>query len=165
VSIKDIYIKDRCNEIESLLTNITSWSNQNQGSELSAHLAAYTSVIITGMLEDCIEYLVSQRVGKLNDNEIKNYVCCNINKHFRNADYSAISGLLKEFSSDYQKKFSEKIIPNGTEATALESIIGNKNSLAHFGTSKLEMTTKDIDEYYHRIIPVLEVLEEILISK
>jgi len=162
VSVKANYIKERCLEVENLIANITSWTNDDHSSELSAHLAAYTSVIITGVLEDCIEYLISQRVCKVNDTEIRNYIRCNIDRHFRNADYSTISGLLKEFSHDYQKSFSDKIVPNGIEATALDSIIRNKNSLAHFGTSKLELTANDIEEYYQRIMPVLEAIEEIL---
>ena len=158
---QDSYIVNRCTEIEVLLADAAVWASNNE--KLGAHLAAYISVLTVGLLEDCIEHLVNQRVSKTNDNEIKHYVREVLHQRFRNPDYGAISGLLGEFSKEYKKAFADKITHNGMEATALQGILDNKNSLAHEGTDKLQMSVNDVDNYYHRIIPILEVLEQILI--
>jgi hypothetical protein len=160
VKLKDPYIAKRCSEIESLLVNAEVWAENNE--KLGAHMAAYISVLILGVLEDCTEHLVTQRVDKTGDSEIKNYVVKVIDERFRNPDWGAISGLLGEFSAEYKTKFTNKIAHNGTEATALQGIVDNKNALAHVGTSKLNLSVTDVDGYYRRIVPILEVLEQIL---
>ena len=70
--------------------------------------------------------------------------------------------MLGQFSEAYQRTFTQRIPHNGTSADALKSIIDNKNNLAHVGTWKLQMTVADVDNYYHRIILILEALENIL---
>jgi len=158
--LKNPYILGRCAEIEALLTDAPSWAKKDD--KLGAHLAAYISVLIVGVLEDCVEHLIEQRVAKTGDTEIKNYIVKVIGDHFRNPDWKAINGLLGEFSAEYKTTFRQKIIPNGHEAIALQGIIDNKNSLAHAGTSKLNLSVKDVQDYYSRITPILEVLEQIL---
>ena len=163
MTLTDPYIVKRCSEIEGLLTNATGWASKDE--KLGANLAAYISVLIVGMLEDCIEHLIAQRVDKTGDKEITNYIRKVLGERFRNPEYGSISGLLKEFSEEYQQRFREKISHDGSESTALASIVGNKNSLAHEGIDKLQMSVDDVNSYYHRIIPILEVLEQILIER
>lgn len=132
---RDPYIVKRCGEIELLLTEAAGWASTNY--KLGAHFAAYATVVIIGVLEDCIGYLVAQRVAKSGDSEVENYVGKVVGERFRNPEYGSISGLLREFSEDYQKMFKSKFSHDGAEAVALESIVSNKNSLAHVGTAKL----------------------------
>jgi hypothetical protein len=161
VTPQNPYLVKRCSEIEVLLTDAKNWASNDE--KLGAHLAAYVSVLTVGLLEDCIEHLVNQRASKTNDNEVKNYVRGVLHQRFKNPDYGAISGLLGEFSQEYKKAFADRITHNGMEATALQGMLDNKNSLAHEGIDKLQMSVYDVDSYYHRIIPILEVLEQILI--
>ena len=160
--LKNPYVLKRCTEIEGLLQYADAWSKKD--AKLGAHLAAYICVLFLGVLEDCIEHLIAQRVDKTGDNEIRNYVVKVIKERFRNPDWGAISGLLGEFSQEYKTTFTHKIAHNGTEAIALQGIVDNKNSLAHVGTSKLNLSVKDVQDYYSRITPILEVLEQILIE-
>jgi hypothetical protein len=160
VMLQDPYVVNRCTEVEAILIDAASWATKD--AKLGACLAAYVSVLISGVVEDCIEHLVAQRASKVQDSEIHHYICHALDLRFRNPEFGTISGLLKEFSDEYQQKFTAKISPNGAEATALKSILDNKNSLAHVGTAKLQMTVSDVDGYYRRIIPILETLERIL---
>ncbi|MDP2935629.1 MAG: hypothetical protein Q8O86_03970 [Dehalococcoidia bacterium] len=160
MTVSDPYVHGRCSEIERLLNEAASWASND--ARLGANLAAYITVLIVGVLEDCIEHLVAQRVQKTGDNEIGNYVGKVLSERFRNPVWGYISGLLGEFSEGYQRRFSQMISHNGSEASALMSIVSNKNELAHVGTWKLEMTVTDVTDYYHRIVPILEVLEQIL---
>jgi len=154
------YVSRRCQEIEELLAFAKSWSDKDV--KLGAHLAAYICVLFLGVLEDCVENLIEERAKRAGDTEVGNYVVKMIGDHFRNPDFGAICGLLGEFSRDYKDEFSAKIKPNGTEAEALQALVDNKNSLAHEGVCKLTLSVKDMDDYYRRVIPMLQVLEQIL---
>lgn len=160
MTVTDAYVIGRCGELEGLLSEAVFWSSNDD--RLGANLAAYVTVLIVGMLEDCIEHLVTLRAEKTGDNEVGNYIAKTLRNHFRNPDYGSISGLLKQFSEEYQRSFREKISPEGTEADALMSIVDNKNELAHVGTWKLQLTVGDVTGYYHQIVPILEALEQIL---
>jgi hypothetical protein len=154
------YLVRRCAEVEDLLVEAQSWASGDY--KLGANLAAYVTVLIVGVVEDCIEHLVAQRARKTKDSEIEHYVVQSLEQGFRNPDHGKISGLLKMFSEDYQRKFRQRIPHDGKEAIALQSVVGNKNALAHAGTSNLQLTIKEVDNYYRDIKPILEVLEDIL---
>ena len=154
------YVSQRCREIEGLLRDAAGWSSSDK--QLGAHLAGYLSVLITGMVEDCVEHLFSQRVVKAQDREVQDFVSKALQQRFRNPDWGTISGLLGQFSTSYQQRFAQRIPHNGSEATALESIVANKNSLSHTGIWKQQMTVADVDDYYRRILPILEALEDVL---
>jgi hypothetical protein len=154
------YILKRCSEIEGLLIDAASWAKKDE--KLGAHLASYICVLILGVLEDCVEFLIAQRVDKTGDYEIRNYIVKVIGERFRNPDWGSISGLLGEFSQEYKTAFTKKISHDSIEANTLQDVINNKNSLAHAGISKLNLSVTDVKDYYHRVIPILEIMEEIL---
>jgi hypothetical protein len=158
--LKNPYVLKRCAEIERLLQYADDWSKEDE--KLGAHLAAYTCVLFLGVLEDCIEKLITYRANKSGDPEVHNFVKIMTDTRFRNPDYSAICELLGWFSKEYKEKFSQKIKHNGSEAEALNDIVRNKNALAHEGTDKLNLSVKDMSDYYYRVIPIVETIEEIL---
>jgi len=157
MTFSDPYLIERCQEIELTLVDASKWASID--AKLGAHLAAYIAVLIIGVLEDCIEYLFSQRVHKTGDSEVENYIVKVIGDRFKNPNYGKISGLLGEFSDEYQKKFKARIASNGSEIISLDSLLSNKNSLAHMGTVKLQMTITEVNEYYQRLIPILEAVD------
>lgn len=161
MTLQDPYLIRRCDEIEVLLVEADNWASGDY--KLGANLAAYVTVLIVGVIEDCVEYLVAQRVRKTRDSEVEHYVVQSLQQGFRNPNHGAISGLLKMFSEDYQRRFKQRIPHDGKEAIALQSVVGNKNALAHVGTSHLQLTIKEVESYYHDIKPILEVLEDILV--
>jgi hypothetical protein len=160
VSCQSSYIVGRFNDIDRLIVDVTKWSANDP--ELAAHLAAYVSVLVVGILEDCIENLVATRANKANDPEIFNYIIKIIGQRFRNPDYSKISQMLLDFSPAYQSTFKSMIAPNGREADALQSLVDNKNSLAHTGTVKLNLTIGDVQIYYNYSMRIIQTLEQIL---
>lgn len=160
MTLQDPYLAKRCGEIEVLLVEVENWASGNY--KLGANLAAYVTVLIVGVVEDCVEHLVAQRARKTRDSEIEHYVVQSLQQGFKNPDHGKISGLLKMFSEDYQQKFKQRLPPNGKEAVALQSVVGNKNALSHVGTLNLQLTIKEVGDYYRDIRPILEVLESIL---
>ncbi|HUT67313.1 MAG TPA: HEPN domain-containing protein, partial [Dehalococcoidales bacterium] len=147
-------------EIEDLLKYAEAWSTKDD--KLGAHLAAYICVTFLGVLEDCIENLIKERANKSKDPEILNFISSIVHQRFKNPDRSAICEILGLFSKEYRDKFSRIIKAHGPEKEALDNIVGNKNSLAHEGTSKLNLSVKDMNDYYKRVIPVIEAIEEVL---
>jgi len=160
LSCRSPYIVNRCGEIDKLIGDSIAWSDNDP--KLAAHLAAYISVLIVGILEDCIEHLVASRAGKANDPEIHNYIKKIISQRFRNPDYPKIADVLLDFSPAYRDTFKGHITPSGTEANALQSLVDNKNSLAHVGTAKLNLTLGDVRSYYNQSLLILQALENIL---
>lgn len=143
-----------------LIADAINWSSNDP--KLGAHLAAYISVLIVGVIEDCIENLIAMRAKKANDPEIHNFVVRMIEQRFRNPDYQKISEILLNFSSTYRDTFKSRITPNGNESDALKSLIGNKNALAHTGIANLNLTIGDVQSYYNKSMLVLQELEQIL---
>jgi hypothetical protein len=101
------YVLKRCAEIEGLLQYADAWSKKDE--KLGAHLAAYICVLFLGVLEDCIENLIKERVNKSGDPEVYNFITTSINKRFRNPDRSAICEILGLFNKEYKEKFSQKL--------------------------------------------------------
>lgn len=85
-----------------------------------------------------------------------------IGQRFKNPDYQKISAMLLDFSAAYRDTFKHSISPNGNEAGALKSLVDNKNSLAHVGTVKLNLTIGDVQGYYNQSMIILQTLEQIL---
>lgn len=157
---KNPYVLKRCTEIEDLLKYADKWSKKD--AKLGAHLAAYICVLFLGVLEDCIEKLIKDRANKSGDPEVYNFITTITKTRFRNPDRSAICEILGLFSTEYKEKFLQKIKANGSEDEALNDIVRNKNSLAHEGTGKLNLSVTDMSDYYYRVIPIVEAIEDVL---
>lgn len=157
---KSEYVSTRCQEIEQLLQYADSWAQKDE--RLGAHLAAYICILLLGVLEDCIEHLIVERARRSGDPELQAFVTCVIGERFRNPSYQRICETLDDFSQDYKRKFVEKINRNSREAEALENIVANRHSLAHEGTGKLNLTVRDMSDYYRRVMAIVEAIEEVL---
>lgn len=58
----DPYVFQRCIEIESAVSEAEQWAIGNE--KLGAYLAGYLTVVICGVIEDCVEHLIGNRAGK-----------------------------------------------------------------------------------------------------
>ena len=152
------YISQRCEEIHSILADAKIWSDSD--SRLGAHLASYITVLISGVVEDCIEYLVKERARRGSDPEVAEFVSQLVERSFRNPKSEGVADLLGMFSEEYQKRYLEAVPTNSREA--LGSIIANRMSLAHTGTTMQQNTVSDVADYFSRIVPILTAVEDIL---
>jgi len=156
--VKDPYLEERFAGVEQSLQKTSAWGAKDP--ELSAYLAGYLVVLISGVYEDCIEHLVHTRASKSKDSQLMSYVDNRTDRTFRNPDTSSVVGLLGEFSKTYKERFNATVDPDSR--VALDSIVNNKNWLAHGETSKLQVTVADVRGYFQRSARVLEALEDIL---
>ena len=158
---KDPYVAQRCAEIESNLVDAVNWSAAD--AKLGAYLAGYVTILISGVVEDCIEYLVKQRASRSNDPELIDFVSNLLGGSFRNPRSDHIASLLRRFSLGYEQRYHASVSVSSREA--LGSIIANRLSLAHTGTWRQHTTIADVQGYFGRIVPILAVVEEILLPR
>jgi len=158
VKPRDSYVVSKCAEIEALLDEAVGWSKDDD--KLGAHLASYITVLISGMVEDCIEFLVKQRAGKGGDFEVQELVGKLVDRQFRNPSHQQIRDMMRWFSEEYARSYHEKVPSDAPDA--LGSIVANRISLAHTGTWKQQMTIGDVRNYFTRIMPILIAVEEVL---
>jgi hypothetical protein len=161
LNIKDKYISKKCIEIEGLIKDSEDWAKGD--AELGAHLATYINVLILGIFEECIEYLVIERSKKPGDIEIENYISKDIAQRLKNPDYGKICGVLGQFSDRYKAEFQREFSSNCSEVDALDSIIRNKTNVAHYGLANLGLSVKDVGIYFESVEKMLEKLEDLLI--
>lgn len=172
MNIEDKYISNRCHEVDSLLKQARIWAEGDPelrrtgrgDPKLGAHLATYANVIMLGILEDCIEYMVRTRAKKSGDPEIENYVSAHISQSFKNPNYSKICEVLGQFSSRYKSEFQARIRHDSSAVEALNSILENKTNSAHLGLSNLSLSIDDASGYFVRVLPILKVLEDLLVT-
>jgi hypothetical protein len=126
--------------------------------EIASYLSSFLTVMICGVYEDCIEHLICQRAGKARDTEIYQYVRSTVAESFRNPKFARIVEILNKFSRVYAEALKNNI--EEKSKVALDSIVDNKNAIAHGRPSNV--TISDIKDYHNRCIPIFELLENIL---
>ena len=127
--------------------------------ELGSYLSSYLVVMLSGLYEDCIEHLIDLRVQRTGDSEVGSYVAKTLQATFRNPTFENVLGLLGKFSKQYANRLKTAV--HERDAQALDSIVNNKNAIAHGMSSNL--TLKDVEDFHRRTIVILEALENILV--
>ena len=139
------------------------WESALIDANLGAHLATYINVLILGILEECVEYLVRERSKKPKDAEVEHYISKDIKDSFKNPDYGKICGVLGQFSDRYKAEFQNQFSAQCSEVVALESILTNKTNVAHYGLANLGLSVRDVEIYFQSVVRMLEKLEDLLI--
>ena len=156
--IQSVYVANRCSEIDNTIQYAANKSANDP--DLGAHLAGYISVLISGVVEDCIEHYVVERARKTNDTHVIEFVQTSIDQQFRNPKSDAIATVLKRFGTDYSQSYQKAVTQQAKEA--LSSVVNNRLSLAHQGTSRSNFTVNDVRGYFSQIVVLLEEVETIL---
>ena len=149
-------------DIGNLLKDAKVWAASQPDPSLAAHLATYIDVYILGVLEESIELLFRERIYLVKDDVAVNYICQDIKQSFKNPKRQSIGEMLKKFNPDFSNAFYTKFADKCSEVEALNSINGIKQNLAHMGAYDLKLTLQDIEDYFNRVIPILEEIESIL---
>jgi len=160
--IQNSEISAKLSDISSLIKDSKVWAASQTDPSLAAHLATYIDVYILGVLEESIELLFRERAYKAKDDCVANYVCLDIKESFKNPKRQSIGETLKKFNPDFSNAFYTKFAPNCSEIEALDSINTIKQNLAHMGAYDLKLSLEDVENYFNRVIPILEEVESIL---
>ena len=159
MTIGNAYVSTRYEEIRSNLIDAKVWATSDP--RLEAYLSGYFTVLISGMVEDCIEHLIRQRCANTNDRELTDFVSKLVDQRFRTPNSSSIADLLGMFSDSHRQQYLAEVPIPAREA--LGSIVANRMAVAHTGTWKSNATIGEIEQYFGRIEPVLEAVENVLL--
>ena len=157
--IQNTYVATRCSAIDNTILYAANKSANDP--DLGAHLSDYISVLISGVVEDCIEHYVVERARKTHDTHVIEYIQTTIGQQFRNPRSQEIAEVLKKFGTDYRDSYQKAVSQQAKEA--LSSVVNNRLSLAHLGTSQSNFTVNDIRNYFSQIVRLLEEVEKILL--
>ncbi len=155
----DIYVSNRCSEIEEMIQYATEKASDD--ARLGGHLAGYISVLISGVVEDCVEHFVVQRARMSGDTQLQEFVRSSIDQQFRNPRLQDIENFLGRFSGDYQNSYANSVKSENRQA--LGDIVRNRMSLAHRGLQQSSFTVNDVRLYFEKVVEILEVVEDILL--
>ena len=136
--LQNAYVAGQCSKIEESIQYAIEKSSRD--SKLNAYLAGYISVLISGLVEDSVEHLVTERARITNDSQLQEFVRSSIARRFRNPRSEDIANILGEFSPDYRNSYSASVTLEAREA--LGSIVANRMSLAHQGTPRSPFTVR-----------------------
>ena len=156
--IQSVYVATRCSEIDQTIQYAATKSANDP--DLGAHLAGYISVLISGVVEDCIEHYVVERARKTNDSHVIEFIKDSIGRQFRNPRSDDIAAVLRRFGDDYRQSYQKSVSEQAK--AALSSVVNNRLSLAHEGTSRSNFTVNDVRAYFSQIVSLLEEVEKIL---
>jgi hypothetical protein len=160
--IQNADISAKLADISTLIKDAKTWAAAQPNPSLAAHLATYINVYILGVLEESIELLFRDRAHLPKDDCVANYICQDIQYSFKNPKRQSIGEVLKRFSPDFSNAFYNKFAPNCSEIEALDSINTIKQNLAHMGAYDLKLSLQDVEDYFNRVIPIIEEIESIL---
>lgn len=150
---------DRLGSIDRTIEEIESISGLT--SLAKSYFAKFLVVYICGMYEELIETAVNEFAQRHTSRpEISYYIADSLYLSFRNPTYDKLIALTKKFNNeDWTTSFKEA--KTLTEKTALESLVANKNSVAHGGNSSI--TLGEVKTYYEQSRPLIERFDQLIL--
>jgi len=144
--------------IDSTIIDIDKLSGSNY--ILDNYLSKFLVVYICGIYEEAIENIIIEFTNKNTKRlEISNYVGNSIDKSFRNPDFDKILSIIKFFKNPLWETSIKALKPSA--GLAIDSIVSNKNSLAH--GQGVTTTLNDIKNYYADSRPLIEKIDSLLV--
>lgn len=154
--MKSVCAKQVLDKIDLAILNINSFSNLSALEE--SYLAKFLVVFICGIYEEAIEIIINEKIARCNIPEATRYVSHNLERHFQNPKIQRIKALLSEFNTNWEKTI--KVLSSQAKL-ALDSIVENKNNLAHGLSSNI--TLSEIIRYYNDSKIVIETIDNIVL--
>lgn len=125
--------------------------------ELKAHMTRYLCIRSSGYLENVIKDLVITYVSASSSKFTSNFVEIEI-RNFTNVTYDKLIKLLQRFSPDWSFDFDHQI--SDQQRSSLNSIISNRNSIAHGHQDNLSY--KSMKEYYIDLKNIIKLLKSVI---
>lgn len=126
--------------------------------KLDSYLAKFLVVYLSGIYEECIEQIVGEYASGPGDLGIENYIREQLDISFRNPNFDKIISLVKQFNTSWS--ISLGALKN-TSGVAIDSIITNKNHVAH-GES-CTVTINDVVQYHRDARIVVETIDRLML--
>ena len=162
--MKSLDAQSLLNQIDIAISNIKLITSYNIVNYSNTHpvesslFAGYLVVYICGIYEEAIETIVKEKFARAERRYISRYVELILGRSFRNPKTGVITELLNSINKNWGEKIDN--LPERNKS-ALNSIVGNKNGLAH-GVS-INITLREAIEYYNDSKAVIEKIDEIIL--
>ena len=128
--------------------------------KLQAYLAGYLCVMASGVYETAIETLFCEYAKKNGNPEICTFMRETMDKTFRNPDSGKIKEYLKRLDTGWAQKLDGLLQAGTHDCTGLDSIVNNKNQLAH--GLLCSATVADVEKFHGQSVPVISAIEGLL---
>lgn len=145
-------------EIDDTFININSFVGLPQLAK--TYFAQFLVVYISGVYEEVVESTILEMANRAQNTELSNLIQNLIAREFQNPKSEKIGNLIKKFGNKQWDDDYKAI--SLLSKTALDSIVENKNALAH-GQSSLNLTISDVENYYIQSKPLFEKLDDMLL--
>ena len=162
--MKSTHAQTLLNQIDMSIVNIKNIAANNiirfsiTNPIENSYLASYLTVYISGIYEETIETIIKEKFSRLNRNYVDRYIEKTVGQGFRNPNIENIRNLLKKINSRWSKIIGGLPILN---KSALNSIVSNKNLLAHGQSTNL--TLREVLQYYSNSRLIIEKIDEIVL--
>jgi hypothetical protein len=150
----DKIINDGKDIINGLIASSPTKTIENA---IKCYIGGYAAVAICGIYESCVEEMFYIRAMKTGDKEIANYIAITMDKNFRNPDFNKIVNFVNMLDKKHGASLKKIKLIN---YSALDSIVNNKNSIAHGKNSTV--TIDDVSDFHNRSKVIFETLEKLL---
>lgn len=145
-------------EIDQALEDIKEFSGNARVKNL---LTQALLILICAQFEKEIKNFLTQRCASVSDEAVKKYIDDHMQgPALRSLKVNELSGLLGKFDISYKEVFKQKISENGQAATTYDSILTNRNKVAHGKGSNA--TFEDVKIYYKKSHVILDYFKEAL---
>jgi hypothetical protein len=125
---------------------------------VDAYLAKFLVVYICGIYEEAIEQIIIDFSKKNSTRqEIIEFMAGSLDRYFRNPDFAKVCDLIGLFGN---KSWKENLKLLVSEGRALDSIVSNKNALAHGQTVTITLT--QVLDYYDESRKVVERIDSLM---
>lgn len=153
--IRDPYIRNKFVLIKDAINRIEKFNGDRK---IAVDLESYLVVLLSGIYEDCLEYLINKRVERAGDVEVSAFVEKTLDVQLRNPNWENLTNILGRFSKKWVTALNKKI--QNRAKTDLNNIVNNKNAVAHGNTSNL--TLAEIKNCHKNCKSIFEKLEKIM---
>lgn len=150
--MNDIEIVAQRDHIKYLFSRASSFHSEP---ELLSHWSKYICVLTSGYLENALRHYFSEFSKNKSHPFITNYVSLKI-KDFMNPNMEKILILTGSFNKDWKESLETFV--NGERKDAIDSIVANRNGIAH--GRHIGLTLARMKTYFDRTSEVIEFIKD-----
>ena len=133
-----------------------------QDINLQAHWSRYLCVMAAGFLENSLQEIYSDFVWKSSSPYVARYVDARLRRIY-NPNAQRFVDTAGNFDRAWGQQLEEFLAESSAvRKNAIDSIMGNRNQIAHGGTSQISVSR--VREYLEHSVEVLEFIEDQCLS-
>lgn len=136
------------------IERVFALADGSDSDEIRSELACHICVLTSGYIEERVREIVVGYCARHASPAIVEHIRRNLHR-FRNAKMEKILELVAQFDS--QLRDSIELKAGDEMKDAIDSIVSNKNTLAHGQNSGLGLET--MRDYYHRAVRLIAIVE------